>query len=283
MRCRGGIALAALLGACTTVVQEPADLDGSRIEALRIEQEDATSVRLRSPASWADPGQELFVTNRLTGASTVQRADDQGVLDVTLAGVESDVYAVSLFADSLDPPQIVGRAGATLRGWGWGFSREAGCAHGEFPVADLVETPAAHAPDAYDVCFAAAVLTPDGAGHDVLAVGTSSLHLELVDAPVVRARLRVDHAASVVVQISATGADGHDRVYEGTEDFLDVEAGLFSTRARDAGAYVSADGAPLGAGDVVRGIFFRPPAGHALELHVDDVVFESARPPEEPF
>lgn len=281
---RSALALAgAVLAGCTTVVQEPLDLDAARVEALSIADDGAGAVHLSGPAGWTDPGKTVFVTNRLTGVVAFAEAGDDGALDLRVAGQPADVFAVSLDAAAVDPAQITRRDGATVGAWGWGFGGEPGCAHGDFPVGSLVEAPDAHDPDAYDRCASAPSPTPDGAGHDVLAVGTSALHLEVGGDAEIGARLLVRSAGSVWVRVSATGADGHDRVYERLEDFLDVEADLWSRRTRAPADFVAADGVPLGEGDVVRGLFFGPPPGHALELEVDDTIFASVRPTETPF
>lgn len=272
----------AALSACTTVVQEPLDLDASRVEELRILDEDATSARLTSPAGWAEGGDTLFVTNRLTGARVSGAAAADGTLDVVVPGTGTDVFAVSLQDPAVDPPQITRVDGATQGAWGWGFGGEAGCEHGDFPVGEVLETPDAHGPDEHTRCYAVPSPTPDGAGHDVLAVGTSSLHLELLAGAVLRTRFSVARAGAVWVRVSATGADGHARVYEHLENFLDVEAGLWSTRERPIDAFVAADGVSLGAADVVHGLFFGPPPGHALDLQVDDPTFVFVRPTEAP-
>jgi len=249
---------------CTTVVQEPADLAPARVEALQVADEGGNDVRIHSDDGWGAADEAVFVTNRLTGAQVSTTLDPSGALDLSVAGHLDDVFSVSHHADAPHAPQLTTRDGATIHAWGWGFGGLDGCEAGDFDAGSVEQGPAHE----HESCFASAQPAPLYPDHDVPAVGTSHVVLELGDAPVVRFRASAHMAGDVVVRLAT--AEG---TYEAGHR---VETTGWETRSLQANEFHHGD-TELAAGVVVTAIWIAAD-GHAPAegLAIDDLVVESA-------
>jgi len=259
------LAVMATVG-CTTVVQEPADLDPARVEALRLEDDGGTAVRIRSAEGWGRPGEILTLTNRLTGVRVTTPLDAAGLLDSSIGGQLDDVYSVSHDEVAPHAPQLGSRDGATIHAWGWGFGGLDGCDVDGFEAGTIAPGPAHD----HEVCSADAAAAPLYPDHEVPAVGTSRLGhgLELLEAPVLRFRASAHVAGDVIVRLAT--AEG---TYEAGHR---VETTTWETRSLQAGEFHHGD-TVLVPGLVVTAIWIAAD-GHAPAegLAVDDVVVESA-------
>lgn len=259
-----------ICAACTTVVQEPPDLDPGKVEQLTLLPDPEGVVRVRSPEAWADPG-PIFLWNRLTAEHVEAVIDEVGVLDAEVPGVERDAFAVSRVAADDAPRQFVlGDGGRTLSAWAWGFvDAEGNCARGELHG----EVGPAHGgeADTHRNCVAAAV--PGVIYDDAWSVFADRVRIELRDAPVLRFWVQGHVDGDVHVLVLAGG-----REYHAARSLLGLVAQAGVTLRFERAELTDDGGDPLPNGSIVEQIWIYVRGAHAeqFQLVVDDVVFESA-------
>lgn len=264
------------IAGCTTVVQEPADLDDADVHELRIVQGDTTNVRIVSDAGWLDAGASVFVENRLTGDLVSAETGSDGALDVTIAGTIGDVFSISRVADPTVVRSITTRETATIPAFGWGFGGPSGCEAGEFAVG-VVHPPAdGHE---HEACFAHSEPTQFG-DQAVHAVGTDALALVTGTAPRLRLRARLAHLATLHVQLVTEDAHGTSHTFGATTDLHPEEFGFWVDRPFDAEHLTEAGGQPLYPDLTVSGLWVWTNGDVDVGLEVDDVVLEAVEPAE---
>ncbi len=262
---------------CTTVIQEPADLDESEVRELEITQGDETNVRIVSDTGWQEAGIEIFVRNRLTQDLVTTSTAADGALDVTVAGRASDAFAVSRIADGALQHQITAPEGETIPAWGWGFGGPSGCEPGAF-VIGLIHPPQDGATE-YDTCSSQGELTTFGDAA-VVTVGTDDVRLEMLELATLRFRVLIDHLdhdTAVHASLVAEGPAGDGGEYVGIVAIQPEATGTWVTY-RMALSQFDGPGVHPHAGMIVRGIWLWAQGPRAADsgFAVDDVVLERA-------